>query len=69
VFLYGYFLRRLGRMENAGFLAAVVLGYTAIMRAEPLWTWMALGVTAAMMAWVASRPRVLRPMAEEMAGR
>jgi hypothetical protein len=68
VFLYGYFVRRLGWMENAGFLAAVLLGYTAIMRPEPLWTWIALGVTAAMMVLVALRPKALQPMAEEAAG-
>jgi TRAP transporter 4TM/12TM fusion protein len=57
VVLYGYFIRTLGWLENLGFLAAVLLGYTAIMRPEYGWTWAALGATAAMMAWVALRPK------------
>ena len=76
VVLYGHFTRRLGWMENIGFLAAVLLGYTAIMRPEPMWTWLELGVTAAMMALVALRPggatarlgNAMQPIAKEKAG-
>jgi len=57
IFLYGYFLRRLNRLENAGFLVAVLFGYTALMRPEVVYTYLALGITAALMAWVALRPR------------
>lgn len=56
IFLYSYFLRRLNLYENVGFLVAVLLGYAALMRPEPLYTYLALGATAAMMAWVAMRP-------------
>jgi TRAP transporter 4TM/12TM fusion protein len=55
VFLYGYFTRALGPFEKAGFLVTVLLGYTAIMRPEPVYTYLAGGLTAALMAWVALR--------------
>jgi TRAP-type uncharacterized transport system fused permease subunit len=55
VLLYGYFTRKLGWMENSGFLVAVLLGYTAIMRPDTAWTWAALGATAAMIAVVTLR--------------
>jgi TRAP-type uncharacterized transport system fused permease subunit len=55
VFLYGYFARRLGRVERGGFLAAVLLGYAAIMRPEAVYTYLAYGLTAALMAWVLMR--------------
>jgi TRAP transporter 4TM/12TM fusion protein len=60
VFLYGYFTRRLGRYENWGFLAAVLLGYTAIMRPETMYTYLAFGTAAAMVAWVVLRPVAAR---------
>ena len=60
VFLYGYFMRRLGWFENLGFLAAVLLGYTAIMRPEALYTYIAYGWTAALMAWVGLRSTAAR---------
>lgn len=62
VFLYGWFTRRLGRFENAGFLAAVLLGYTAIMRPETMYTYLACATAAAMVAWVMLR-RVAAPRA------
>ena len=55
IFLYAYFTRRLGRLENLGFLAAVLLGYAAIMQPESAYTYLALGATAAMMSWVLLR--------------
>jgi hypothetical protein len=56
IFLYGYFIRPLGRLENCGFLAAALLGYAAIMRPEAVYTYLAFGLTAALMAWVGLRP-------------
>ena len=56
VFLYGYFTRRLSLFEKAGFLVTVLLGYAAIMRTEPIYTYLAYGLTAALMAWIALRP-------------
>ena len=67
IFLYGYFRRRLGRVENLGFLGAVLLGYTAIMRPEPMYTYFAYGLTAALMAWVALRPAAARAPAAAQA--
>jgi TRAP transporter 4TM/12TM fusion protein len=58
VFLYGYFTRRLGALEKAGFLAAVLLGYAAIMRAETVYTYLAYGVTVTMVLWVLLRTAV-----------
>ena len=56
VFLYAHFRRRLGAFERWGFLAAVLLGYAAIMRPETMYTYLAYGLTAALMAWIALRP-------------
>jgi TRAP-type uncharacterized transport system fused permease subunit len=56
VFLYGHFTRMLTKLERHGFLAAVLLGYTAIMRPEVLYTYLAYGLTAALMAWVWLHP-------------
>ena len=56
IFLYGYFSRALGRIERAGFLAAVLLGYAAIMRPEAMYTYLAYGLTALLMAWAVLRP-------------
>jgi TRAP-type uncharacterized transport system fused permease subunit len=56
VFLYGYFTRPLGFFEKIGVLDTVLLGYTAIMRTEPIYTYLAYGLTAGLMAWVALRP-------------
>src|SRR5688572_743812 len=56
VFLYCHFTRRLGRLENGGFLVAVLLGYAAIMRPETVYTYLAYGLTAALMTWVWLRP-------------
>lgn len=56
VFIYGHFTRRLGRLERGGFLAAVLLGYAAIMRPETVYTYLAYGLTAALMSWIGLRP-------------
>jgi TRAP transporter 4TM/12TM fusion protein len=56
IFLYGYFRRKLTTIERYGFLAAVLLGYTAIMRPEAIYTYLALGLTIGLMAWVRARP-------------
>jgi len=65
IFLYGHFLRRLNLYEKVGFLAAVLLGYAALMKTDPLYTYLALGVAAAMMAWVAVSPASrLKPAAK-----
>lgn len=52
IFLYGYFLRSLTALERGGFGVVVLLGYTAIMRPEHVYTYLAYGLTAALMAWV-----------------
>ena len=63
IFLYGYLRRRLTPVERGGFLAAVLLGYTAIMRPEALYTYLALGLAGALIAWVWLRPaRVSAPL-------
>jgi hypothetical protein len=56
VFLYGYFRRSLTPAERLGSLVVVLLGYTAIMRPEVLYTYLALGSTLAFMEWVWLRP-------------
>ena len=56
IFLYGYFRRKLTPIERHGFLVAVLLGYTAIMRPEAHYTYLALGLTIVLMAWVRARP-------------
>jgi TRAP transporter 4TM/12TM fusion protein len=58
VFLYGYFRRSLTALERLGSAFVVVLGYTAIMRPEGAYTWLALGATIALMLWVWLRPAV-----------
>lgn len=55
VFLYGYFRRKLTTAERSAFFVAVMLGYTALMRSEPLYTYLALGSTAALAAWLWAR--------------
>jgi TRAP transporter 4TM/12TM fusion protein len=62
VFLYGYFKRSLGPIERFLAFVVVLLGYTAIMRPEPLWTYLALGATAGLMAWVWVVPRASAPV-------
>jgi TRAP-type uncharacterized transport system fused permease subunit len=59
VFLYGHFVRRLGFLERCGFGIAVLLGYTAIMRPEALYTYLAYGMTLALMAWIWFRAAAL----------
>ena len=52
MFLYGFFRRSFSAIERFVSFVVVMLGYTAIMRPEALWTWLALGCTAAFMAWI-----------------
>jgi len=52
IFLYGYFRRSFNVVERFLSFVIVMLGYTAIMRPELLWTYLALGGTAAFMGWM-----------------
>lgn len=52
IYLYGYFRRSLTTVERYGFLLAVLLGYTALMRPEIVYTYLAYGLTLGLMAWV-----------------
>jgi TRAP-type uncharacterized transport system fused permease subunit len=54
--LYGYFRRELTTIERYGFGLAVLLGYTAIMRPEVVYTYLAYGLTLGLMAWIWLRP-------------
>ena len=56
IYLYGYFRRELTTIERYGFALAVLLGYTAIMRPEVVYTYLAYGLTIGLMAWVWMRP-------------
>jgi TRAP-type uncharacterized transport system fused permease subunit len=62
IFLYGYFRRSFSLIERFCSFIVVLLGYTAIMRPEALWTYLALGAAAGLMAWIWLRPDpVTRP--------
>ena len=52
IFLYGYFRRSLNAAERFASFVVVMLGYTAIMRPEALYTYLALGSMAALIAWI-----------------
>ena len=52
IFLYGYFRRSLNLVERFASFVVVMLGYTAMVRAEPVYTYLALGSTVALLAWV-----------------
>jgi TRAP transporter 4TM/12TM fusion protein len=56
-FLYGYFRRSLGAVERFACFIVVMLGYTAIMRPEALYTYLALGSATGFVAWVWVYPR------------
>jgi TRAP-type uncharacterized transport system fused permease subunit len=56
IYLYGYFRRELTTIERYGFGLTVLLGYTAIMRPEDVYTYLAYGLTIGLMAWVWLRP-------------
>ena len=56
IYLYGYFRRELTMVERYGFALAVLLGYTAIMRPEVAYTYLAYGLTIGLIAWVWLRP-------------
>jgi len=57
IFLYGYFRRSLSAAERFVSFVVVMLGYTAIMRPEALYTYLALGSMAALIAWIWLFPR------------
>ncbi|MGH8699198.1 MAG: hypothetical protein ACREVS_22120, partial [Burkholderiales bacterium] len=66
----GYFTRRLTKIEQYGFLLAVLLGYAAIMRPEAVHTYLAYGLTIGLMAWVWSRSaRVSAPVSRKRSGK
>jgi TRAP transporter 4TM/12TM fusion protein len=70
IFLYGYFTRRLTKIERYGFLLAVLLGYAAIMRPEVVYTYLAYGLTIGLMAWVWSRSAgVAAPVSRKGSGK
>jgi TRAP transporter 4TM/12TM fusion protein len=56
IFLYGYFRRSLTALERLVSGVVVLLGYTAIMRPEIAYTYLALGSAIALMAWIWLRP-------------
>ncbi len=56
IYLYGYFRRELTLIERYGFGLAVLLGYTAIMRPEVVYTYLAYGLTIGLVAWIWLRP-------------
>jgi TRAP-type uncharacterized transport system fused permease subunit len=63
MFLYGYFRRTFTAVERLVSFVVVMLGYTAIMRPELLYTYLALGSTAGFMTWIWLRPaRVSAPV-------
>jgi TRAP-type uncharacterized transport system fused permease subunit len=62
IYLYGYFRRELTAIERHAFLLSVLLGYTAIMRPEIVYTYLAYGLTIALMAWVWLRPAHARAL-------
>jgi TRAP transporter 4TM/12TM fusion protein len=63
IYLYGYFRRTLTTIERYGFLLIVFLGYTAIMKPEVIYTYLTLGLTIGLMAWVWANPaRVSVPL-------
>ena len=63
IFLYGFFRRPFSGFERFLALIVVGLGYTAIMRPEPAWTYAALGSTLALVALIWLRPaRVSTPV-------
>ena len=57
MFLYGFFRRSFNPVERFVSFVVVMLGYTAIMRPETLYTYLALGSTAALLGWVWVFPR------------
>jgi TRAP transporter 4TM/12TM fusion protein len=62
IFLYGHFRRALSAIERLGFLLLVLLGYAAIMRPEALYTYLSVGLTIVLMAWIWVRPGVSVPL-------
>jgi TRAP-type uncharacterized transport system fused permease subunit len=52
IFLYGYFRRSLNFFERSASFVVVILGYTAMVRPEPVYTGLALGLTAVLLGWV-----------------
>jgi TRAP-type uncharacterized transport system fused permease subunit len=61
IFLYGYFRRMLSPVERFVSFVVVMIGYTALMRPEPVCTYLALGSTVALLAWAWFIPRESAP--------
>ncbi|HEX6317521.1 MAG TPA: TRAP transporter fused permease subunit [Burkholderiales bacterium] len=57
IFLYGYFRRRLTVPERFASFVVVMLGYTALMNREPIYTYVAAASAVALLAWVWATPR------------
>jgi TRAP-type uncharacterized transport system fused permease subunit len=62
IFLYGYFLRSMSVIERCVSFAIVMLGYTAIMRPEPVYMYVTIGCTTIFLAWMWLSPRVSEPV-------
>ena len=65
IFLYGFFRRGLSPVERFVSFVVVMLGYTALMRPEPVYTYLALGSTVGLLAWVWVFPRASAPLQAE----
>lgn len=65
IYLYSFFRRKLNAFERYGFLAAVLLGYTSMMRPEVIYTILAYLLTIGLMAWVWFHPAPKRKAALE----
>ncbi|MGQ0546217.1 MAG: TRAP transporter permease [Betaproteobacteria bacterium] len=61
IFLYGYFRRTLTAAERLTSFIVVMLGYTALMRSEPVYTYLAFGSTAGLLAWIWAYPHAAQP--------
>jgi TRAP transporter 4TM/12TM fusion protein len=57
IFLYGYFRRSLTVPERFASFIVVMLGYTALMHREPIYTYVAAASATAFLAWVWATPR------------
>jgi TRAP transporter 4TM/12TM fusion protein len=57
VFLYGFLHRALTAAERCASLAVVMLGYTAMVRSEAVYTYAALAAAIALIAWVWISPQ------------
>lgn len=57
IFLYGHFSRSLTAPERLASFIVVMLGYTALMNREPIYTYVAAASAVALLAWVWATPR------------